>query len=114
MRYVQTGKTEYAEDGSILRSGVNAVSGGDEAHLHFIGGAFVPFNSPIDGRYISNGKDLERHNRKHKVINDLDQIHQKTADHQKLHVGSTTAERKAAIRDTMERMQSSGYNHSRS
>jgi len=113
MRYAQTGKTEYAEDGSILRSGFDAVQEGVEAHNHFVHGDITAFRSSVDGSIISDRKQLAEHNRKHGVTQDSfkDRIAARTAERENLFGGRyKDSTRRADIRDAVERCRGEGDN----
>ena len=77
---------------------------------HFIRLPFFGFISPIDGSGISSEKQLAEHNRKHGVTNDLDHLREQS---QQRRPQESRAERREDIRDTMERMSSSGFHLSK-
>jgi hypothetical protein len=77
---------------------------------HFVQGDIQPFVSPVDGSIVSSNAGLRDHNRQHGVTNDPDSLKEKTERSQ--HRVSDEGQRKervAALLDSYERAQSSGY-----
>ena len=103
----QTRPTEYAEDGSILNSGLEEVHQSAYAG-HFVQSDNVDFISPVDGTRIDSKRKLDNHNRQHGVSNDLDSLREQT---QKASQPKTLSprERKNQIADAYERASSSGF-----
>jgi hypothetical protein len=82
-----------------------------KSHSNFISIADVNFVSPIDGSHIRNIRELNEHNKRHGVSNDLDSLREQTAKEMGRHNRpfSTSRERKEAINDAIERVSSSGF-----
>lgn len=67
----------------------------------------APYISPIDGSIISGRRAERDHNKQHNVSNDLDSLREQSA---RVKTSNTTQhQRKLAIKDSMERVQSSGF-----
>jgi hypothetical protein len=83
----------------------------DRPKHHYVQGPMEPFTSPIDGTRIANRQQLAEHNRRHGVSNDLDSIREqaKRAQRKGEETPQTRHERKLAIKDAIERVESSGY-----
>lgn len=83
-------------------------TGGPRVHAV---GAFKEIISPITGERIANRAQLRDHERRTGQTNDLDSLRQQTTRelNKKPNTG-TKHERKMAIRDSIERASSSGYN----
>ena len=81
-----------------------------ENHSHFVSVDSVAFMSPIDGSRIRNSRELREHNKRHGVSNDLDSLREQTSKEMaRKHSTGTKKERVEAIRDSIERVQSSGF-----
>ena len=107
MRFKQVRPAEYADDGSIKKSGLVQASN-ESARGLLIHVDNVDFISPIDGSHIHNSRELVDHNKKHGVSNDLDSLREQTERAgNKNHL--SRRERKDAINDAMHRVSSSGF-----
>jgi hypothetical protein len=71
-----------------------------------------PFRSPIDGTMINTRVDLENHNRRHGVTNDLDSLRENTKRHLergRAAPASAKKERINALIEAYDRTQSSSH-----
>ena len=85
------------------------ISNGPICHHHSVS-VFDSFVSHVDGTTIRNSDDLRAHNNRHGVSNDPDSLREQTAQQDnRQHTTGSRQERIAAIRDSMERVQSSGF-----
>ena len=100
----KTMKTTYRQDHDTGK--LYEVVRPKTARSHFIHGDFSGFVSSVDGSYIANAGQLADHNKRHGVSNDLDHLREQSKHRPRQ---ESQAERKEAIRDTMERMESSGF-----
>ena len=103
----QTRAAEYAEDGSIKISCVEAVFE-ETFRGHYIQSSDVNFISHIDGTHLKSRRDLVNHNRQHGVSNDLDSLREQTARANEP-IRLSQRERKNNIADAYERASSSGF-----
>lgn len=112
MRYKQNGSTTFNEDGSIKRSGLEPV-GATTVSGHFVRGDIEAFVSPVTGEVISSRAGLREHEKRTGQTNDLDSLRAATQrEVNKSHTDNSPRavhERKLAIKDGIERAQSSGF-----
>ncbi len=110
-RFVQTGPTEYNEEGSIKRSSLAEVSR-ETNSSHFVG-IFNEIHAP-DGTRIASSSQLKEFERRTGMTNDLDSLRSQAAaqNHraQNRTGAGTSKQRKAAIHDALQRVSSSGFN----
>ena len=108
MKFRQTGSAVYADDGSLEKSCLVQVDTAKNIPRVHIQLNHVDFISPVDGTHIHSRRQLVEHNKRHNVSNDLDSLREQTQ--RSLEVTELSpSERKADIRDAIERSQSSGY-----
>jgi hypothetical protein len=107
-RFIQKGKLEFNEDGSIKRSGL-VEAGSDGASSHFVG-VFEELIAP-DGTRIASRSQMHDYTQRTGMINDLDSLREKAKNqvNRQIQAAGTPQQRKAAIRDAIERTSSSGY-----
>jgi|TARA_R110000822_G_scaffold47505_1_gene125962 MFS superfamily sulfate permease-like transporter len=104
---------EFDENGEGIKKGWIPKPKGRSAKSASVHMDLDSFVSPIDGTVISSRPLLEEHNRRHGVTNDLDSLREKTANEmaraRNISPYGTKKQRIEAIRDSIERVSSSGY-----
>ena len=108
MRFKQVRPIEYADDGSIKKSGlVQAPQESARGLLVHVDN--VDFISPVDGTHIRSSRELVDHNKRHGVSNDLDSLREQTSRANEQIAGLSQRERKDMINDAINQVSSSGY-----